>query len=234
METKASIENAASPAEGEAKAPSRAWTDFANALKTDNPVLRLVLGLCPTLAVSTSVQNALGMSAAVLFVLLGSNTVVSLLRNVIPAQVRIPAYIVVIASFVTIADLGIAALSTELYDALGIFIPLIVVNCIILGRAEAFAGKNPVGRSIADGMGMGIGFAWALVLLGGVREMLGSGTVLGFPVFDSVMVPVLGMRYVPMIAFVLPAGAFIILGFMVAYFNYLTLGPKKAETGHSH
>lgn len=215
-------------------APSQAWTDFRKAVASDNPVLRLVLGMCPVLAVSTSVQNALGMGVAVIFVLLGSNIVVSLLRNLIPAQVRIPAYIVVIASFVTIADLGIAALSTELYDALGIFIPLIVVNCIILARAEVFAGKNPVGRSIADGLGMGIGFTWALVLLGGIREILGSGTVLGFPVFDKVMIPLLGMHYIPMIAFVLPAGAFLVIGFMVAYFNYRTLGPKKVETTHAH
>ncbi len=234
METEAARENAMPPGEGAAKGPSRAWTDFTNALKSENPVLRLILGMCPTLAVSTSVRNALGMGVAVIFVLVGSNAMVSLLRRVIPDQVRIPVYIVIIASFVTVVDLGIAALSPELYDALGIFIPLIVVNCIILARAEAFAGKNPVGRSIADGLGMGLGFTWALVVLGGIREILGSGTVLGFVVFDRMMIPLLGVHYVPMIAFVLPAGAFLVLGFMVAYFNYRTLGPKKVETGHSH
>lgn len=234
METEAARENVVAPSVGMTKAPSRAWTDFTNALKSENPVLRLILGNCPTLAVSTSVQNALGMGIAVIFVLVGSNAMVSALRRVIPDQARIPAYIVIIASFVTVVDLGIAALSPELYDALGIFIPLIVVNCIILARAEAFAGKNPIGRSIADGLGMGIGFTWALVLLAGIREILGSGAVLGMPVFDKVLIPVLGMHYVPIIAFVLPAGAFLVLGFMVAYFNYRTLGPKKVETTHAH
>jgi electron transport complex protein RnfE len=234
MEADARQETIVAPVEGTAKEPSRVWTDFTNALGSENPVLRLILGMCPTLAVSTSVQNALGMGVAVIFVLVGSNAMVSALRRVIPDQVRIPVYIVIIASFVTVVDLGIAALSPDLYNALGIFIPLIVVNCIILARAEVFAGKNPVGRSIADGLGMGIGFTWALVLLGGIREILGSGTVLGFPVFDRVMIPLLGMHYVPMIAFILPAGAFLVLGFMVAYFNYRTLGPKKVETGHSH
>lgn len=214
--------------------PSRlkVWAqDFVNGVRAENPVLKLVLGLCPALAVSTSVFNALGMGIAATFVLTGSSFVVALLRNFIPSRVRIPSFIVVIASFVTIADLSIAAISPELYEALGIFIPLIVVNCIILARAEAFASKNPVAQALSDGLGMGLGFTLSLLLLGAIREVLGNGTVLGYPLF--------GESFSPVIVLVLPAGSFLVLGGLVAIFNLLQpphkpqpAGLAGAEAGH--
>lgn len=206
--------------------PSRfkVWAqDFVNGVRAENPVLKLVLGLCPALAVSTSVFNALGMGVAATFVLTGSNFVVALLRNFIPSRVRIPAFIVVIASFVTIADLSIAALSPELYEALGIFIPLIVVNCIILARAEAFAAKNPVTQAVSDGLGMGLGFTLSLLLLGAIREVLGNGTVLGHPLF--------GESFSPVIVLILPAGSFLVLGGLVAIFNLLQPPHKPQPAG---
>lgn len=178
---------------------------------SENPLLRLTLGMCPALAVTTSVENGIGMGAATTFVLVCSNVVVSSLRKVIPRRVRIPSFIVIIASFVTIVDLTMHAAFFDLHRSLGIFIPLIVVNCIILGRAEAFASKRPVLDALMDGLSMGVGFTLALVVLGSVREILGSGTLFGQPLF--------GDGYLPVLVMILPPGAFITLGFVVAGMN---------------
>jgi electron transport complex protein RnfE len=187
--------------------------NFKKGLWRENAVFRLLLGLCPTLAVTTSAENGLGMGLATTFVLVGSNIVVSLLRQVIPAKVRIPAFIVIIASFVTVVQLCMEAYFYDLYKALGIFIPLIVVNCVILGRAEAFASKNRLLPSMADGLGMGTGFTLALFVLGAVRELFGSGTLLGYAVF--------GAGYQPLILMILPPGAFIAMGLLLAAMNFI-------------
>lgn len=179
----------------------------------ENAVFRLLLGLCPALAVTTSAENGLGMGLATTFVLVCSNIVVSSLRKVIPAKVRIPAFIVVIASFVTVVQLCMEAYFYDLYKALGIFIPLIVVNCLILGRAEAFASKNRLLPAVADGVGMGLGFTLALFVLGAVRELFGSGTLLGYAVFGS--------SYQPLILMILPPGAFIAMGLLLAVMNLI-------------
>ena len=184
-----------------------------NGILDENPIFRLVLGMCPTIAVTTAVINALGMGAAATFVLICSNVVVSLLRNFIPAKVRIPAYIVIIASFVTIVQLVMKAFLPALDAALGVFIPLIVVNCIILGRAEAFAGKNPVGASALDGLGMGLGFTVALVLVATVREVLGNGTWMGISLF--------GANYPAALFFIMAPGGFITLGLLMGLVNKL-------------
>lgn len=176
----------------------------------NNPVLVQLLGMCPTLAVTTSVSNAIGMGIAATAVLICSNLLISLLRKFIPSQVRIAAYIVIISGFVTAIELLMKAYFFELYGSLGLFIPLIVVNCIILARAEAFASRNPVLPSMMDGLSMGLGFTFALVLLGSVREILGAGTFLGFPV------PVLGAWYQPALLLIQPPGAFLTLGFLIA------------------
>jgi electron transport complex protein RnfE len=194
----------------------------------ENPVFRLALGLCPALAVSTSVENALGMGGAATFVLLGSNITISLLRKLIPAKVRIPCFIVVIASFVTIVELVMGAYLPELSKSLGIFIPLIVVNCIILGRAEAFASKHGVGLAILDGIGMGIGFTFAITLVGAIRELLGDGKLFGYMVF--------GPNFQPVLIMILAPGAFITMGLLMGYFNLLDEKMKakaeaKAEKG---
>ncbi len=186
---------------------------FSKGIWKENPVLRLMLGLCPVLAVTTSVENGLGMGLASTFVLLMSNLIVSLLRNFIPKKVRIPAYIVVIASFVTVVDLVMHGFFYELHKSLGLFIPLIVVNCIILGRAEAFASRNSVLHSLADGLGMGLGFTLSLMVLGGLREVLGSGTLLGWPI--------MGPNFPPFLVMILPPGAFLGLGFLLAGMNKL-------------
>ena len=178
----------------------------------ENPTLILVLGCCPTLAVTTSVTNALGMGAATTFVLLMSNMLISALKNVIPDKVRIPSYIVIIATFVSMIDLLIQGFLPSLSASLGVFIPLIVVNCIVLGRAEAFANKNTVFDSLLDGLGMGIGFTIALVLIGGIREILGSGSFLGYQFIPS--------EY-NMLIFVLAPGAFIVFGFVMAAVRYI-------------
>ena len=188
-------------------------TTFTRGIWKENPIFRLLLGLCPALAVTTSVENGLGMGLASTFVLLCSNVIVSLLRDFIPRKVRIPAYIVVIASFVTIVDLTMHAYFFELHRSLGLFIPLIVVNCIILGRADAFASRNPVGLAFIDGLGMGLGFTLGLAVLGGVREILGSGSLLGFPVF--------GASFPPALVMILPPGAFLGLGLLLAGMNKL-------------
>jgi len=185
--------------------------EFLNALWQNNAVFRLLLGLCPALAVTTSAENGLGMGLATTFVLVCSNIVVSSLRKVIPAKVRIPSFIVVIASFVTVVQLCMEAYFYDLYKALGIFIPLIVVNCLILGRAEAFASKNRLVPAVVDGVGMGLGFTLALFVLGSVRELFGSGALLGYSVF--------GPDYQPLLLMILPPGAFIAMGLLLAVMN---------------
>lgn len=183
--------------------------NFTKGFIKENPVFILLLGLCPTLGVTTSAFNGLGMGLATTFVLVMSNLVVSLVKDFIPDKVRIPSFIVIIASFVTIVELTMQAYTPALFDALGLFIPLIVVNCIVLGRAEAFASKNNVGSSIIDGLGMGLGFAFALTLLGAVRELLGSGAIFGFKLIEGDL----------MLVFVLAPGAFIALGYLIAIIN---------------
>jgi len=187
------------------------YQEFKRGLWKENAVFRLLLGLCPTLAVTTSAENGLGMGLATTFVLVGSNVVVSLLRRLIPSKVRIPAFIVIIASFVTVVQLCMEAYFYDLYKALGIFIPLIVVNCVILGRAEAFASKNSLLPSLVDGLGMGTGFTMALFVLGAVRELFGSGALLGYSV--------LGSSYQPFLLMILPPGAFIAMGLLLAAMN---------------
>lgn len=184
---------------------------FTRGFWRDNPVFKLLLGLCPVLAVTTSAENGLGMGLATTFVLLCANIVVSLLRNIIPGKVRIPSFIVIIASFVTVVQLTMEAYLYDLHKSLGIFIPLIVANCLILGRAEAFASKSPLRDSVVDALGMGIGFTLALFVLGAVREIFGAGSLLG--------VTVLGGGYQPFLLMILPPGAFITLGFLLAGMN---------------
>lgn len=183
----------------------------------ENPVFILLLGLCPTLAVSTSIDNAFGMTAAVMFVLISANIIVSLIRGVTPDRVRIPVFIVIIASLVTIVDLTMKAFMPELSKSLGIFIPLIVVNCIILGRAEAFASKNTLADSVADAIGMGIGFGIAITIISFFRQILGTGeiTIFGTPVFSAP-----GLFDNPMSVFILPMGAFLVLGCLLATLRF--------------
>lgn len=197
------------------------WSIFKNGILNENPTFRLVLGMCPTLAVTSAVVNGLGMGIAATVVLVGSNLIISLLRKIIPKEVRIPCYVVVIATFVTIIDKVMAAYTPGLHEVLGIFIPLIVVNCIILARAEAFASKNTVGDSIMDGLGIGLGFTLALILIGAVREVLGTGTIFvakdfGFP----------GIRLFPKengaLMMILAPGAFLTLGLLLGGINWLT------------
>ena len=192
---------------------------FMNGVLSENPTFRLVLGTCPTLAVTTSAINGLGMGAAATFVLLCSNIVISLLRNFIPSKVRIPAFITIICTFVTLIQLVMQAYLPSLYESLGIFIPLIVVNCIILGRAEAFASKNPVVDSAVDGLGMGLGFTLALTLIGCVRELLGNGSLFG--------TAVLGTSFEPMLIAILPAGGFLVYGLLLGIIN--AIGNKRKE-----
>ena len=191
---------------------------FMNGIIDENPTFRMVLGTCPTLAITTAVSNGIGMGLATTAVLVCSNLFISLLRKVIPDEIRIPAFIVVIATFVTIVQLIIKAFLPALDAALGMFIPLIVVNCIIFGRAEAFAFKNKPLASVADGLGMGIGFTCAITLICAVRELFGAGTLLGVQVMPA--------GYMPMDLLVKPAGGFIVFGLMMALMNKLL--PKKA------
>ncbi|MBU0686483.1 MAG: electron transport complex subunit E [Candidatus Margulisbacteria bacterium] len=198
-------------------------SEFTKGIYKENPVFRLLLGMCPTLAVTTTVINGIGMAVASTFVLLGSNIIVSLIKNITPKKIRIPTYIIVIASFTTIADLLLAAFAPALHKSLGIFIPLIVVNCIIFGRAEAFASKNTLSNSIMDALGMGFGFLLALILVSSVREILGSGSILGFSL--------LGPSYNPALIMVLPPGAFLVLGLLIGLMNLLT---HKSATSACH
>ena len=199
------------------------FKEFSKGIVIENPVLRLVLGTCPTLATTTSVQSAVGMGLAASIVLVCSNIVISALRKVIPSKVRIPAYIVVIASFVTVVQMLVKAFTPELDEQLGVYLPLIVVNCIILGRAEAFAGKNPVLASAVDGLGMGVGFTAALFLMSSVREILGAGA------FYGISIPFLAEN--PMLIFILPPGGFFVFGLLMAVVNRLAekRGRPRAE-----
>ena len=193
---------------------------FKNGIIENNPTFVQLLGMCPTLATSTTLLNALGMGAAATFVLICSNVVISLLRKLIPDKIRIAAYIVVIAGFVTMIDLLMQAYVPALSNSLGLFIPLIVVNCIILARAESFASKNKPIPSMFDGLGMGLGFTLGLSILGTVREILGAGTLLGYPLF--------GANFQPALIFILPPGAFLALGIILAIYNMIK--DKKGAT----
>ena len=202
-------------------------TELTRCIIKENPTFRLVLGMCPTLALTTSLENALGMGVAATFVLICSNAAVSALRNVIPATVRIPCYIVVIAAFVTMVDLLMQAYTPALAESLGIFIPLIVVNCIILGRAEAFASKNGVLYSVADGAGMGVGFTVALSIMATIREFLGNGSI---TVWGSLAIR--NIHNHAMVLLVLPAGGFVTLGLILAFINHLqALAAQKRGEG---
>ena len=198
---------------------------FMNGILNENPTFRLLLGMCPTLAVSTAASQGLGMGLSTTFVLVFSNLVISMLRKVIPDKVRIPSFVVVIATFVTIIDLIIKAFLPALSSSLGIYIPLIVVNCIIFARAESFAFKNPVIPSIADGLGMGLGFTCSMVLLSSAREIIGSGTWFGMQVMPA--------GYKPMALIVAPSGGFITLGVMILIVNAVVkmVGKRKAKEG---
>ena len=186
---------------------NKALNTVLNGILRENPVFALVLGMCPTLATTTSAINGMSMGLATTFVLICSNVVISLLKNLIPDKVRIPAFIVVIATFVTMVQLLMQAFLPAIYEVLGLFIPLIVVNCIVLGRAEAFAAKNTVGLSALDGLGMGLGFSLALTLIGAVRELLGTGCIFGMNLYSETY---------GMLIFVLAPGAFIVLGYLMA------------------
>ena len=187
---------------------------LTNGVVKSNPTFRLVLGTCPTLAVTTQAINGLAMGAAVTFVLLCSNVMISLLKRVIPDRVRIPAFVVIIATFVTVVQMIMRRYMSSLYDALGVFLPLIVVNCIILARAEAFASCNPVLDSALDGIGMGFGFTLSLTFIGIVRELLGAGSFFGLPIGS--------LGNISMTVFILPAGGFLVYGTLMALVNYLT------------
>lgn len=195
--------------------------EFTKGIIKENPVLRLVLGCCSTLALTTAASNAIGMGLATTFVLVCSNAIISALRNIIPDKVRIPCYIVVIASFTTIVQMIVEAVSPALRAALGVYLPLIVVNCIIFGRAEMFASKNKVLPSILDGLGMGVGFTATLLAMGIVRELLGNGTVFGAPILSSFMPPI--------IVFLLPPGGFFVFGILIAVANRLSGEGKAPE-----
>jgi electron transport complex protein RnfE len=194
-------------------ANSPSTDEFIKGLWRENPVFVQVLGMCPTLAVTNSAINAIAMGLATAFVLVMSNILVSLLRNFVPKQVRIASYILIIATFVTMVDYAIQAISVELSKALGAFIALIVVNCVILGRAEAFASKNTVGKSVLDGVGMGFGFTFALLCLGSVREILGNGSLFGFAIFPA--------SFQEWVVMILPAGGFFTLAAWLLFFNVL-------------
>jgi len=196
-----------------AKKPIPLSKEFLKGLWDDNPVLRMLLGLCPTLAVTNSAINGLAMGLATTFVLISSSIIISLLRKVIPHQVRIAGYIVIIATFVTVADKFLAAYLPEISIALGPYVPLIVVNCLILGRQEAFSSKNGVGRSIIDGLGMGLGFIFVLVILGSIREILGSATLFNMQI--------LGDWFNPWMIMILPPGAFLTLGLLIGLGNWV-------------
>lgn len=198
------------------------WDTFLQGIWRENPVFAMMLGLCPVLAVTNTAMNALAMGLASTFVLLCSGVLVSLLRRVIPKQVRIASYIIIIATFVTIVDYAIQAISLDLHKALGAFIQLIVVNCIILGRAEAYASKNPVVNAFVNALGMGVGFTIALLCLGVVREVLGSGTLFGIGLF--------GADFQPWSIFVLPPGGFFVLAFWLFLFSVVKKYKEGRET----
>lgn len=191
----------------------RLFHEFIKGVTKENPTFRLALGLCPTLAVSTSVANGFGMGVAATFVIIGSNVIIASVRDFIPAKIRIPCFIVIIATFVTIVELVMKAYFPLLSKSLGIFVPLIVVNCIVLGRAEAFASRNTAARSVFDGLGMGAGFTLALVVISAIREVLGNGTIAGLIVVKS---------FEPALLFILAPGALLVIGILIGVFNYFT------------
>ncbi len=197
--------------------------EFTKGLYRENPTFRIVLGLCPTLAVTTAVSNGIGMGVATTLVLVCSNFMVSLMRNLIPGNVRIPVFIVIAATFVCIVEMLMQAYSPALYKALGIFVPLIVVNCIILGRAEAYACKNPILHSVADGLGMGLGFTINLIIVSAIREVFGNGTFNGIPVMPQ--------GYQPVVSMILPPGAFLTLGLLLGFSNWLNMRKKSVAGG---
>lgn len=203
--------------------PSHHMEIFTNGLVRENPVLKMVLGTCPALAVTTSAQNGLGMGLAATFVLLCSNSVISSLRHTIPQEVRIPSYITIIAGFVSIVQMIVKAYFHTLDQALGVFLPLIVVNCIILGRAEGFASKNPVYYAAIDGLGMGLGFTISLTLLGGIREIFGAGTLFGIQMLPSFIQPFTIMTSAP--------GGFFVFGLLMAAVSYATAPKKEIANG---
>jgi electron transport complex protein RnfE len=195
--------------------------EYLRGIIKDNPILALVLGLCPTLAVTTSVENSVGMSGAALFVLLGSNIMISALRKQIPPIIRIPMFLIIICTFVTIIDMVMEAYTPPLYKALGIFIPLIVVNCIIIGRAEAYAIRNDIKFSIVDALGIGTGFLIVLVIIGAIRELSGTGAIVFFG-FNIIKIPI-----TPATFMILPAGAFMTIGVLMAIVNYSRIRKQK-------
>ncbi|MFA4983696.1 MAG: electron transport complex subunit E [Candidatus Omnitrophota bacterium] len=195
--------------------------EFARGIFRENPTFVLVLGLCPTLAVSVSVINGIGMGIAATFVLLGSNIIIAMIKNLIPERIRIPCFIVVIATFVTIAEMAMKAYSPALNRSLGIYVPLIVVNCMVLGRAEAYAKKSGIASSFFDGLGMGVGFTWALVLISAIREFFGSGQLMGHTIFKG---------FEPAFVLSMPPGALLVIGLLLGFFNVLKQrkGQKEA------
>lgn len=190
------------------------FAEFLKGFWKENPVLVMLLGLCPTLAVTNSAINGLSMGLAVIFTLVCSSTLISLIRKIIPKEVRIPTFIIVIATFVTVTDLTLAAFFPDISKSLGPFVPLIVVNCIVLGRQEAFASKNPVHRAIIDALGMSLGFTLTLIILGSIRELLGSGTIFSFQIMPA--------NFQPWMVMGLPPGAFLTLGLMIGIFNWIS------------
>lgn len=194
------------------------WIEFKKGITVENPTFGLVLGLCPTLAVSTTIHNAIGMGIAATFVLFGSNIIISAIRKIVPDTIRIPCYIVVIATFVTMVELFMKAYSPALSKSLGIFVPLIVVNCIVLGRAEAFANKNKIIDSAADALGMGAGFTIVLIIIAAIRESTGAGALMGFPLVKN---------YEPALMMIMAPGALLTLGFLIGFVNWRRMRKKK-------
>lgn len=194
------------------------FKEFTKGIASSNPIFVLALGLCPALAVTTSLENALGLSAAVAFVLLSSNIIISLIRKIVPDSVRIMTFIIIIATFVTIANMLFQAFVPVLHSSLGIYLPLIVAYCIVLGRAESFASRNTALRSAADALGMSIGFALALILIASIREVLGTGVI---NIFGNEVFEIPGLGANPIYIFVLPAGAFLVVGFLIALFRWM-------------
>lgn len=195
------------------------FKEFVKGLWEEHPNFVMLIGLCPTLAVTTSAMNGLAMGIATTFVIVCSSILISLMRKVIPDEVRLPSYIIIVATFVTIVDLALNAYFPEIYQLLGIFIPLIVVNCIVLGRAEAFASRNGVIASAIDGLGMGFGFTWGLIVLSSIRELLAKGSIFGMTIF--------GESFKPIQIFGQAPGAFIILGFIVGLVNFININAKR-------
>ncbi len=198
--------------------------DFVNGLWNENPIFKMVIGICSALAVTTAASNGIAMGMALTFVLTCSSILVSILRNVIPSTVRIPCYIIVVATFTTVVDLFMKAYFPALYEVMGIFIPLIIVNCIVLARAEAFASKVSVARATADALGMGLGYTWAITLISMIRELMGEGTLFGYQV--------MGESFTPWVSAILPPGAFIVMGILVGLINIINREIAKRTQSH--